>query len=333
MIGLDFEDIVQKIMEEKGLSEDDIRLRVKQKLTKLSGLISNEGAAHIVANELGVDLFEIVRKRGLKINKITPGMRGVGVSGKVTRLFDVRSFKKEEREGKVGSFLIGDETGILRIVLWDAGQIKLMEDGQIKQDVIVTLTNGYVRENNGYKEMHLSNRSEISLNPSGIEIGQVALGQGNGQSLTKKKINQLHQGDFVSVFATIVQAFEPHFYEACPECGKKLNDGCAEHGKTQGKFSPVFNVVLDDGTGNIRAVSFRDLANEILGVDDAKMEIIRNDPSQFEAQKNAILGKQLLITGRINKNEMFDRLEIVINKIIPADPETLSQDIVNNMNH
>src|SRR3989344_4205402 len=98
MIGLSYEDIVAKIVEVSKKSEDEIKSRVKEKLAKLSGLISTEGAAHLVANELGVDLIEIVRKTGLKISKLNIGMRGICTVGKVTKVYDIRTFKKENRE-------------------------------------------------------------------------------------------------------------------------------------------------------------------------------------------------------------------------------------------
>ena len=330
MIGLSFDDIVQKICEVKGGSEDEIRSRVRDKLNKLSGLISNEGAAHIVANELGVDLFEIIRKIGLKINKIVPGMRGVGVAGKVLKSYGVRSFKKENREGKVGSFLLGDETGMMRVVLWDINHIKLMEENDLKEGIILKLTDGYVRENNGYKEMHLSNRSQIMINPEDVKIGEIKINFDREGGYAKKQIKDLNEGDFVNIYGTVVQLFEPRFYEACPECGKKLNNGCVEHGTVNAKLVPVLNFLLDDGTGNIRVAVFRDNVNSLLGLDDSKILEFRNNPAGFDEYKKSTLGKQVSIVGKVNKNNVYDNLEITANSISDLDPKELAKDLLNN---
>ena len=152
MMGLDINEIISKIKEKSGLSEGDIKLKISQKRDKLTGLVSEEGAAHIVANELGIDLMEAIRKHGLKIEKLKPGMR-IGATGKIVKIYEVRSFTKGDRVGKVGSFLIGDETGLIRIVLWDEDHIAKMESGEIKEDVLIKIENGNVRDNNGYKEI------------------------------------------------------------------------------------------------------------------------------------------------------------------------------------
>ena len=328
MIGLSYEDIVSKIVEVSKKSEDEIKSRVKEKLAKLSGLISSEGAAHIVANELGVDLIEIVRKQGLKISKLNAGMRGICAVGKVVNIYGVRTFKKENREGKVASFLIGDETGSIKTVLWDTNQISLVENGSIKENVIVRLTDGYIRDNNGFKEFHLSNRSEIKLNPEGVTIDSVVSSQ---PTLQRKEVKDVKPGDFVSVFGTIVQIFEPRFYEACPECGKKVVGPCAEHGSVVPKPTPVLNFYLDDGTGTIRTVAFRDNVYSILGVDEQRLMNAQNNGASFEDLKKDVLGRQIMVAGRINKNEMFERLEMAVNKVSEIDPVALANNIVSGI--
>ena len=64
-----YDDIVNKINEASGLSKVDIEDKVKTKMNQLSGLVSKEGAATIIANELGVKLFQSPLK--LKIKNIT----------------------------------------------------------------------------------------------------------------------------------------------------------------------------------------------------------------------------------------------------------------------
>ena len=81
MIQMPYEDVVAKIKEKSGLSDSEIENKVSQKLEQLSGLISKEGAAHIIANELGVKIFEQVSGK-LQIKNILTGMRDVETKGK-----------------------------------------------------------------------------------------------------------------------------------------------------------------------------------------------------------------------------------------------------------
>ena len=87
MIKLPLSDIISKIKQKSQLSEQEINAKIDKKLDQLSGLISKEGAAHIIANELGIKLFEETSGR-LQIKNILAGMRNVETLGKIQRLFD-----------------------------------------------------------------------------------------------------------------------------------------------------------------------------------------------------------------------------------------------------
>ena len=56
MIQLPYEKLVEKIVENGNISENEVAEKIRKKMDSLSGLISKEGAAHILANELGVKL-------------------------------------------------------------------------------------------------------------------------------------------------------------------------------------------------------------------------------------------------------------------------------------
>ena len=79
MTTLVYEEIVKKICEEKQMDHEEVHLRVKEKLRQLSDLISKEGAAHIVANELGVKVYEIPKNLGrrISISELNPAFKGV----------------------------------------------------------------------------------------------------------------------------------------------------------------------------------------------------------------------------------------------------------------
>ena len=101
------------------------------------------------------------------------------------------------------------------------------------------------------KEVHLNDRSRLIVNPPGETVGEV-LEQEQRPAATRKTLKELAQGDEnTEVLGTIVQAFEPKFFEVCPECGKRARpEGdkfvCPEHSAVTPDFSYVMNVVLDD---------------------------------------------------------------------------------------
>lgn len=312
MIKVPYEDVVAKISHESGLSEAEVQEKIDEKLGELSGLVSKEGAAHIVANELGVKVLEQPTGK-VAVDKILPGMRSVTFTGKVQRIFDERSFDKGTRKGKVRSFIAGDETGTIRVVLWN-DQVEKIQT--LKEGDVVSIQNGYVKENNNQKEVHLNDKSGIELNPPGENIGEVKV---TIQQRLRKRINELSETDSnVELLGTIVQVFEPRYFETCPECNKRarmLPEGlecvCEAHGKVIPKYSYVMNLIIDDGSGTIRTVFFKNQADNLAGKGDDFFMSIRSNPEKIEQLKNELLGEIVKIVGRATKNAMFDRLEFV----------------------
>ncbi|MFH0979064.1 MAG: OB-fold nucleic acid binding domain-containing protein [Candidatus Woesearchaeota archaeon] len=318
MIQIPLADVLSKIKEKTGLSDEEINSRIALKLKQLSGLISREGAAHIVANELGVKLFENLSGK-LQIKNILAGMRDVETIGKVLFVNEPREFQSENRSGKVGSIVIGDETGTIRIVCWGNQADKM---SSVVQDNIVKIKGGYVRENNGIKEVHLNDRGLLMVNPKGETVGEV-----KSQALEKparKTIKELQENDNnVEVLGTIVQAFEPKFYEVCPQCNKRLKQSdsgfvCDQHSSVVPSYAYVLNLFLDDGTENIRVVFFRDQVEKLVSKSKELMLSMRDKPEEFETLKTELLGNIIKVSGRVTKNQMFDRLELVARSVDPS---------------
>jgi replication factor A1 len=322
MINIPLPQIKERISQKTGMSEDEVNQKIKSKLKQLPGLISEEGAAHIVANELGVKLFDIGEK--LQIKNILAGMRNVDVVGKVLQKYELREFNKDNNAGKVANFLLGDETGVVRVVLWHK-QAELIN--QLQVDDVVKIRGGYVRENNAKKEVHLSEMSKLIINPPGITV-EVKPYAPQATEGVRKQIADIKEDDAnVEVLATIVQVFDLNFFEVCPQCSKRIrlrDEGfvCATHGKVTPEYNYVLNVYLDDGSDNIRVVFWRQQIEELLGMDRPQILAFKEDPSKFEPIKTELLGNIIKVSGRANKNQNFDRIELVANKVDKSpDPD------------
>ena len=243
-----YERIVNKLSENARMEKDEIERRVEAKRAKLSGLISKEGAAQVIAAELGIN-FDNMK---LKINELLPGMRRANFVGKVINLFPIRKFTRDGQENKVANFVVADETSNIRVVLWDTNHIALIEKNEITENSVVEINNGSVRGN----EIHLGSFSELKLSNENLEEVKTEV------VVKEKNISDFNISDNVSVRAFIVQSFEPRFFEVCPECGKKAipeNNGasCQQHGKIIPEKRGVLNVVLDDGTEDHRGSFIR----------------------------------------------------------------------------
>ncbi|MCX6749432.1 MAG: hypothetical protein NTW17_01655 [Candidatus Pacearchaeota archaeon] len=301
-----YERIVERISKISGLGKEEIERKIEAKRAKLSGLISKEGAAQVIASELGIS-FE---NEKLKINELLPGMRKVNTVGKVINLFPVRTFTtKKGEESKVVNLWVADETSNVKVVLWDTNHIGLIETGKIAVGTTIEISNGSMRDS----EIHLGSFSNL-------KISEENLGEVKTEKLFRKKhINEFKIGESTSVRAFILQFFEPRFFSVCPECNKKVvqegeSFSCGAHGKVLPEKRSVSSIVIDDGTESIRAVLFHEA---LLKLGFSQLE----DLEKFAQEKENFLGKEMLFTGNVKNNAFFNTPEFIVEDVKEAVPE------------
>jgi replication factor A1 len=303
-----YEKILKKIATSSGLEKEEIERRVEAKRAKLSGLISLDGAAQIVAAELGISFDNEI----LKLEELLPGMRKVHVIGKILSISPVRNFTtKKGDQGKVCNFVIADDTSNLKVVLWDTNHIDLIERGEIKAGSVVEIAGGSMREN----EIHLGSFSELKLTHK--EFDKLIV----DKVVKEKEIINFVVGDNSKVRAFIVSSFEPKFFYVCPECKKKANpegEGfvCVEHGKVVPEKRALMNLILDDGTETIRAVFFHDKLLD-LGINDL------DNIERLLTQREDILGKEMIFSGSVRMNKFFNNPEFIVDEVKEIDLDSL----------
>lgn len=321
------EEIIRKIMENTELDEKRIKNMVKEKEEEFSGLISEEGAAHIVAKELGLNLLHSTVK-GLKIENVLSGMNSVNLTGKVVRIFEPRTWEKDGKKGKVANIILADETGQIRMSLWNE-QVNPVEEGTLEKDSVIEITNGYTKEDGmGGCELRLGKSGVIKLSEAKINV--------KAEGTQSMKICDLTPGMSAEVRGAMVQFFESNpFYYVCPECESKLTEGkCEQHGKVKPKPIMIVNGILDDGYGNIRVVFFREQAEKVLGLKTEEAYEITNegkDAKPLGEKLEERLGREFIIRGRAKVNKFFERLEFVASEVEPADPQKEARKILNNL--
>src|SRR3972149_2914967 len=111
MVDISYEKLLDKISKISGLEKQEIERRIEAKRAKLSGLISKEGAAQVIAAELGVSFDN----EKMKIDELLSGMRKVNIVGKVIRLFPISPVSKKGKDGKVANMTVADETSNIKV--------------------------------------------------------------------------------------------------------------------------------------------------------------------------------------------------------------------------
>ena len=288
--------LVEFISQSSGVSIEDIERKIEAKQAKLAGLISKEGAAQVIAAELNVN-FD---KQMIKIAQMVPGMRRINLIGKIIELAPIREYNKNGRSGKIGSFVLADDTSNVRTVLWDENHIDLIGKGDIKMDVVVEIGNASIR--NG--ELHLGSFSEIKVSKKKIDNVVTE------KPVFVKKVKDFNIGDNVASRAFIVNIFEPKFFEVCPECRRKaINGNCNDHGQIKPEKRSLLSLVIDDGSDNIRCTIFHDELEKIISMKELEnLEL-------FVVKRKELLGKEMIVKGQVRKNQMFDSNDFIINEM------------------
>ena len=286
--------LVDKISRYSGLPSSEIEGKVEAKKSKLSGLISREGAAQIVAAELGISFENEV----VKIKELSNGLRRANVVGKITRLYPVKEFSKNGRSGKFASFMLGDETSNVRVVLWDSNHVALVENGTLMQGSVIEIRGASVKND----EMHLSAFSDIKISDTKLDSVKEAA------ALVSGNFGEAVEGAAVKVRAFVVQTFEPRFFDSK---------------KNEGEKGVLLNVVLDDGTATMRSVLFGENIKKILGVDDAGLFSL----DVLNTKRAELIGEEKVFTGSFRMNSFSNSLEFSVRGIEDFVVENLVKEL------
>jgi ssDNA-binding replication factor A large subunit len=332
------EDLMKELIEKSGKNSEEIKKLIDDKVNELSGLVSEEGAIYIIANELGIRLESEKPKKKietLKLEEINEPNMQVSFYGKVLKKYDLINFTSQKgNQGSVQSILIGDESGIKRVTFWNENTEKLKE---IENNDLIKIENAYTRENSQNPEridIHFSQYSELEKNPEGIKIEVKKIE--NEFTPTKKKINEIEENDKnIELFGLITDFDIPRYYNACPECFKKVfqeedKQICPNHEEVEAIKVPIVNLTIDDGTGNISIVGFRDRAEKITQLTSDEIIKLTEDFEEYRKFSKKIVGSNLNLIGNVSISSLTSEKQILINEIIEIDFKKEEVDEKNN---
>ncbi len=291
---MELEELKNKIVNETDLSKEDVEKKIEEKVLELSNLVSEEGAAYIIAKEEGLDLLE-KKDRTLKIKNIIPRMKSMEIVGKILDISELNEFERKDKKGKVQSINIGDETGKIRVVFWN-DKTDLLKD--FKEGETVRVKNGFTKANTfGMPEIHMGRSSTLDKEDKEIKVTEEK--EMYKSLVERKNLKDLKENDFPEIRGAVVSTSEKEFV-TCPQCGAKLEEingsqVCKDHGKVEPKKNLILRGYLDDGTSAFRFVSFRETAEKI--------------------KNENLVGKERLFMGRVKKNEYFGDLEMIVNQV------------------
>ena len=185
------------------------------------------------------------------IGELTDGMRDVNVAARVAHIGTERTFtRRDGGEGRVASVLLEDETGSIRLSLWD-GDVDLLQELEVGS--VLTLEGGYTRISLGSVGINAGRSSRIQINPEGVEVASPRIED------KTVDIADLREGQ---TNVTIR--------------GRVLEPPLVREVETARGPTTVASFRIDDTTGEARVSFWRDLVREVEGLEIGTLIRIEN---------------------------------------------------------
>ncbi|NHJ03408.1 MAG: DUF2240 family protein [Candidatus Heimdallarchaeota archaeon] len=169
-LNMPYDEVVKRIVAETDLSKEEVIEKINEKVKELGSLITPEGAAHIIARELEINLYDsqpIKKPQPTSISDLMGGMNNVTITALVKGVYEPKNFSRSDgTQGAVQNLHLIDKTGYCRLVLWDT-QISQFGDMGISKGTILRIIGAFVKESqfDKVKEISLSSRSQIEIDP------------------------------------------------------------------------------------------------------------------------------------------------------------------------
>lgn len=100
----------------------------------------------------------------LPIVTLTENVNNLTLIGKVLDIYDLRNFQSQNGEGKVQSISVGDQTGIIKVTIWNEQTDQI---ANLQLNDLIKITNCYTKINNYSQQLEINagKYADISINP------------------------------------------------------------------------------------------------------------------------------------------------------------------------
>lgn len=237
--------IVEEILaKRRDLTQEEVLSLIEQKKKEGRGLLSDEGAARLVAEEL------LIRTRGkelgrMQVQDLVSGLNDVAISGRILLAWPPQGFQRRDgTPGRVMNLVLVDRTGRVRCALWDRHADTASKAGNL-QGKIIRIGHAYTRQGlSGDPEVNAGDRSSIELDPP--DIPHFDFPEFEELFIPLGKITP--EIGLVNAVG-IVQA-DPRSYSFAKE----------------DRLGSVLRTVLADESGSIQVVAWNERAEELRGI-------------------------------------------------------------------
>jgi len=160
-----FDDLLNQILSgNPKIGRDELLTMVQRKKEESHGLLSDEGAIRLLAQQLSVSPPASSDLKDQRISSVHAGLNDSTITGQVISVSDVHEFQRSDgTQGKVLRMRVGDASGQITGVFWDSLADTVAREA-LNPGSRVRLLHGYTKFGRaGEVEFHLGSRANIQI--------------------------------------------------------------------------------------------------------------------------------------------------------------------------
>ena len=155
-------DLALMLRDKTDLSNQKIKDLHEEKLDEYEGLVGKKAAILLIAQDHGVRLTDEMKDQEIDIENIVEGVSDICFEKEIHMVFD----KSTWDDGQVRNLIVKDDTGTIKVALWDDYADKVSKQ-DAKESNVLKLSNAYSKINE-YKgernlEVHTSDSSKVEV--------------------------------------------------------------------------------------------------------------------------------------------------------------------------
>src|SRR3989442_1532120 len=209
-------DLLNQILSKNpGMSREELLSLIERKKQESHGLLSDEGAVRLLAQQLAGLSGEGVNISDQRISSVQAGLSDATISGEILSVSQLREFQRSDGSvGKLVRVKLKDGSGQITCVLWDS-----------TEESVITIKNPWMTERNGMVYLNAGARSSITKETH-VDI----------ESPPPVTIASIKPGPkLYTTRGVVVERTDPREIET-----------------REGRRTRVSNIRVEDGTGKIR---------------------------------------------------------------------------------
>ena len=160
-----FEELLNQILSSnRNVDRAQLVNLVEQKKLESHGLLSDEGAIRLVAQQLSIPPLPSATLTDQRISSVHAGLNNSTITGQIVMVGELREFSRTDGTlGKLLRMRVGDGSGQINCILWDTLAETVARES-LTPGSHVRLLHGYTKQGMGGEvEFHLGSRSSIQI--------------------------------------------------------------------------------------------------------------------------------------------------------------------------